>query len=226
MKPASLPEPAEVVEASDGTRIRLELGRELVVVAQAAKSRHFAALPFPTAGLGGYGFVLSPSERWLAFTYYSGQSEEAYHLMTLPDLELRWSLPYVFGESGLGLPRFTPDETKFVTAWAINPGLIVESHAARIHRGELPPDARTSRAHRIEWGRVHVRELATGATQECAMHVQMPVGSVERRDPESWPRLSAAADDWVVVDTGWGDDVRIALPPPTAVLIEGPPPGR
>ncbi|MEO0323367.1 MAG: hypothetical protein AAF447_10450 [Myxococcota bacterium] len=113
-----------------------------------------------------------------------------------------------------------------MTAWAINPGLVVESHAACIHRGELPPDARTSRAHRVEWGCLHVRELATGATHECVMHVRMPAGFVERQEPDCWPRLSAAEDDEVVVATGWGEDVRIALPSPSAVLIEGPAPRR
>lgn len=215
---------AEVVEASDGTLVGLEVGRELVVVAETVTGQHSAVLPFPKAGLGGHGFVLSPSERWLALTYYSGQSEEAYHLLSFPGLELRWSLPYVYGQSGLGLPRFTPDETKFVKTWAIDPGLVIESHEQRIDRGKLPATARTCHAHRVEWGSVHVRELDTGATRECVMHVRMPVGSVQRQDPGYWPRLSATYDDVVELATGWGEDVAIALPPPNAVLIDGPPP--
>ena len=46
---------------------------------------HTFEVPFPSAGYGGGMLMLSPSERYLVFSYYSGQSEEAYILFEIQD---------------------------------------------------------------------------------------------------------------------------------------------
>lgn len=57
MKPTPLPEPADVIEASDGTRIGLELGRKLVVA---------GARPLRTGYLVPQGPSCS-TDTWAAF---------------------------------------------------------------------------------------------------------------------------------------------------------------
>ena len=61
---------------------------------------HTFKVPFPSAGYGGGMLMLSPSERYLVFSYYSGQSEEAYILLEIQDscLEFTYGSDYLYGE--------------------------------------------------------------------------------------------------------------------------------
>ena len=61
---------------------------------------HTFEVPFPSAGYGGGMLMLSPSERYLVFSYYSGQSEEAYILFEIQNscLEFIYSSDYLYGE--------------------------------------------------------------------------------------------------------------------------------
>ena len=61
---------------------------------------HAFEVPFPSAGYGGGILMISPSERYLVFSYYSGQSEEAYILFEIRDtyLELIYGSDYLYGE--------------------------------------------------------------------------------------------------------------------------------
>lgn len=61
---------------------------------------HTAEVPFPSAGYGGGMLMLSPSEQYLVFSYYSGQSEEAYILFKIRDtcLEFIYGSDYLYGE--------------------------------------------------------------------------------------------------------------------------------
>lgn len=219
-------EEAERIEARDGTQIHLELAAAggLRVVAEGSAERKEVVLPYPSGGIGGHRFVLSPSERWLAFAHYSGQSEEAYQLFDYPDLERRWSVNYVFGESGIGMPAFTPDEKCFVTTWATNSGLRIEDLEVRIDSGELEEGARTDRVTMVNWATLHLRRLGSGAVHECSIRVRMPAGSPDFTDPETWPELAGLTNDEVTIAVGWAEDLSLPLPPPDAVILEGPAP--
>lgn len=61
---------------------------------------HTFEVPFPSAGYGGGMLMLSPSERYLVFSFYSGQSEEAYILFEIQDscLEFIYGTDYLYGE--------------------------------------------------------------------------------------------------------------------------------
>lgn len=216
---------ADSIETADGARIRLEIDGTVDIVVESGGEVRRRCLPYPSHGFGGHRFVLSPNERWLAFAFYSGQSEEAYHLLSYPELEVRWSQPYVFGESGLSLPAFTPDGTRLVAAWATNSGLRIESLEERIDGGELKEGSITDSVEVIDWCVLHVRDLASGAIQECAVHVRMPAGSPDYRDPECWPELGRIEDGRVGVRKNWGEELVIQLPPPGKLIIDGPTPG-
>ena len=61
---------------------------------------HTFEVPFPSAGYGGGMLMLSPSEQYLVFSYYSGQSEEAYILFEIQDASLKfiYGSDYLYGE--------------------------------------------------------------------------------------------------------------------------------
>ena len=56
---------------------------------------------YPSAGYGGGSLYLSPSGSYLLFSYYSGQSEEAFSLYRIADdkLEIAFESPYEYGEA-------------------------------------------------------------------------------------------------------------------------------
>src|SRR5215831_21219050 len=105
--------------------VRVEVSNtEIAVVVEAPKGEVLArtAIPYPTAGCGGYEILLSAKERYLAMFLYSGQSEVGYELFYFrPLLRHICSFGYVFGES-LG-PVFSSDECRLGLAWATNPML-------------------------------------------------------------------------------------------------------
>ena len=55
---------------------------------------------YPSGGYGGGFLQISPSESFLLFSYYSGQSQEAFILFRIIDskLEMVFDLPYLCGE--------------------------------------------------------------------------------------------------------------------------------
>lgn len=73
-------------------------------------------LDYPSAGFGGAGWVTSPSGTLLILHYYSGQSEEAFALISLADngLTLIANSGYQFGE--YASYAFSPTEEQLVMA--------------------------------------------------------------------------------------------------------------
>ena len=60
---------------------------------------HFP-IPYPSLGYDGGALYLSPSEKYLLFPYYSGQSEEAFTLFRISDtFELVYQSDYLGGEA-------------------------------------------------------------------------------------------------------------------------------
>jgi hypothetical protein len=61
-------------------------------------------IDYPSGGYGGGSLLLSPSERYLLFSYYSGQCEEAFMLFQINDdvsermLGLVYETGYLYGE--------------------------------------------------------------------------------------------------------------------------------
>ncbi|MDE7423028.1 MAG: hypothetical protein K2N51_04965 [Lachnospiraceae bacterium] len=64
------------------------------------KTIHTFPVPYPLAGYGGGSLLLSLSEQYLLFSYYSGQSEEAYRLFKISNcgLECVYESGYHCGE--------------------------------------------------------------------------------------------------------------------------------
>ena len=61
---------------------------------------HTLEISYPSAGYGGGRLLLSPSKQYLLFSYYSGESEEAYIIFKISDshLESVYHSEYLCGE--------------------------------------------------------------------------------------------------------------------------------
>lgn len=62
---------------------------------------HQLPIPYPSGGYGGGGLLLSQSKKYLLFSYFSGESEEAFLLFQIKDcsLELLYESGYLYGEN-------------------------------------------------------------------------------------------------------------------------------
>lgn len=95
----------------DNKHIRLSDGREIILqdeddiflsFMKHGETQCTVSIPYPDAGYGGGGLLLSPSEQYLAFVYFSGESEEAFTIFRIgqDSLEIEYESEYVYGENG------------------------------------------------------------------------------------------------------------------------------
>jgi len=134
--------------AQNGDRFSLEVGDSITIVRVCGDRREERLeFPYPRAGFGAGALTLSPSERLLLFSYFSGQSEEAYRLIAAePQLQELGSCPYMLGEGASY--AFSPDEKAMLmalpascTPWEVDEleedrsgNLFLEFGLLRIHR--------------------------------------------------------------------------------------------
>ena len=57
--------------------------------------------PYPSGGYGGGSLLLSPSEKYVIFSYFSGQSEEGFALFEIVDSQFKflYDSDYLYGEN-------------------------------------------------------------------------------------------------------------------------------
>lgn len=93
----------------DNKHIRLSDGREIILqdeddifLSLLSHGKTTVSIPYPDAGYGGGGLLLSPSEQYLAFVYFSGESEEAFTIFRIgqDSLEIEYESEYGYGENG------------------------------------------------------------------------------------------------------------------------------
>lgn len=84
-------------------------------------TKHTFSVPYPSAGYGGGPLLLSPSEQYLLFSYFSAQSQEAFRLFKIDNcqLELCFESGYMYGEDANSC--FSSDEKRLLqtlrTGW-------------------------------------------------------------------------------------------------------------
>jgi hypothetical protein len=139
---------ATSVTMQNGDRFSLEVGGSIAIVrVRGDRREERVEFPYPRAGFGEGALTLSSSERLLLFSYFSGQSEEAYRLIaTEPQLQELGSCPYMFGEAASY--AFSPHEKAMLmalpascTPWEVDEleedrsgNLFLEFGLLRIHR--------------------------------------------------------------------------------------------
>lgn len=205
----------EELETQTGARLRVETRGALEVISERALGEtQRVRLPYPQSGYGGHELVLSASERYLALFLWSGQSEVGYELFAYrPTLTHIGSFPYTYGMA-LG-PAFSSDERLFAMAWTTNSGLHVEDEV------ELS-GACTAEACTIAWACVRVQPLPSGPPQTCFIEVRIPAGFPFETDDRYDAIGLVVTEHEVRLRAEWGTAIRIPLPLPPRVVIDGP----
>lgn len=203
------------LETASGATIRVETENALTVIVDGGgQASQRITLPYPDAGYGGHELLLSKDETYLVIWLYSGQSEVGYELFRYrPTLKHIASFPYVGGE-GYG-PAFSSDERFLAMAWTVNFDLQVDDEDALENNV-------TARPYVLAWVEVHLRVLADDTTQTCRVDVRLPKGLHYEGDDGYFPRGLAVSATEVTFRADWGVEVRIPLPLPEVVVVEGP----
>lgn len=205
----------EELETQSGTRLRLETRGALELISERrGVETQRVRLPYPPSGYGGHEIVLSEGERYLALFLWSGQSEVGYELFaSRPTLTHIASFPYTYG-MGLG-PVFSSEERLLAMAWTTNSGLYVEDEV------ELSGD-RTVKPCTLPWARVRIQPLPSGPPQTCHIDVKIPAGFPFETDDRYDALDLVVTEHEVRLRAEWGTAIRIALPLPPLVVIDGP----
>ena len=163
--------------------------------------------PYPDAGFGGGALALSPSERLLLFSYFSGQSEEAYRLIsTEPQLRELGSCPYLFGEAASY--AFSPDEQTMLMALPASCTPWEKDHLQEDRSGNLFLDFGLLRLHRV------VDDVATQHSLRVYFEEAWEPDS-DDYDPDLQPEIDNEGS--VTITLPWG---RVKLAAPISDIVE------
>ena len=94
-------EETKTVFLADGRKIILDDDDDLILsFVSSNKTEDTCTVPYPSGGYGGGSLQLSPSEKYLVFSYFSGESEEAFSLFEIENgrLNLLYDSGYLYGE--------------------------------------------------------------------------------------------------------------------------------
>lgn len=94
-------EETKIVFLSDNRKVVLEDDDDIILsLVSDDKSENRFEVPYPSGGYGGGWLMLSPSENYVVFSYFSAESEEGFCLFQIEDsqLELIYDSGYLYGE--------------------------------------------------------------------------------------------------------------------------------
>ena len=158
---------------------------------------------YPLAGYGGGTLLLSLSEKYLLFSYYSGQSEEAFVLFKIDDygLESVYESGYLCGE----------DARYF---FSNNENLLIQTLPAYIGEWCLEDNVQTDANGKLffEYGEINILDIKKKTLNRHIFHVY-PSGhwNDERAEEEPF-YISDIVDDRILhVMLPWGEK-EFALP--------------
>lgn len=94
-------EETKTVFLADGRKVVLDDDDNLILsLVSNNKTEDTFKVPYPSGGYGGGSLQLSPSEKYLVFSYFSGESEEAFSLLEIKNgrLQFLYDSGYLYGE--------------------------------------------------------------------------------------------------------------------------------
>lgn len=97
-------EEMKTVFLTDGKKIVLDDDNKLILsLVSNNKTEDTYKVPYPSGGYGGGSLQLSPSEKYLVFSYFSGESEEAFSLFEIENarFKLLYDSGYLYGENAM-----------------------------------------------------------------------------------------------------------------------------
>jgi hypothetical protein len=210
------------VTVSNGDRFVLQLpdsggGTNAITLLRERGTREVERLtwPYPTAGLGGGGLTPSPSEKLLLFSCFSGQSEEAYRVISIGSaMRELCACEYRFGEAASY--AFSPDEQVLLMAL---PSTCSEWWLPWDDR-ELQEDEAGRRY--LEFGLIRIQDLRDSSASQHAIRVYPPDSwEPERGDYDADLRPDIDDAGGVTLRVPWGRLV-LTRPIPEVVNVELP----
>ncbi len=79
-----------IVFLSDGRKVVLDDDDDIIIsLVSNNTTEDTFVMSYPSGGYGGGSLQLSPSEKYLIFCYFSGQSEEAFSLLKIENGQLK-----------------------------------------------------------------------------------------------------------------------------------------
>lgn len=90
-----------LVTFADGSKIILQDENDISLsFVSNGKAKDTFQFPYPSGGYGGGSLLLSPSEKYVIFSYFSGESEEGFALFEIVDHQFKflYDSGYLYGE--------------------------------------------------------------------------------------------------------------------------------
>lgn len=129
-------EETKTVFLADGRKIVLDDDDEIILsLVSNNKTEDSFKVAYPFGGYGGGALQLSPSEKYLVFSYFSGESEEAFSLFEIKigGLRFLFDSEYLYGEDAHY--SFVNDEKVLVQA--LRTGFWCKENAETDEKGDL-----------------------------------------------------------------------------------------
>lgn len=193
----------------EGTHLTLSDGREILLqddedISLLLRSKHEViyshSFTCPSGGYGGGTLLLSPSERYLIFSFFSGESEEGFSLFQIEDSRLvpLFDSEYFYGE-GAGY-LFSDDEGVLFQSLLGGFGPWYVEDAYRDEEG----------APYFEYGEINILDVESQSLSRHKFHVYPSEAWEEEIDGPSY--ASEITDGNILhVSMPWGEEL-LTLP--------------
>ena len=165
------------------------------------------SVPYPSCGYGGGTLLLSPTEQYLLFAYYSGESDEAFMLFRIAGdkLELVYESACFFGEDANYC--FNGDENCLMqalrTGWWCADEVEVDEAGKAFY----------------EFGKINVLDIKNGVLTKHSIYVYPSSNWVEDvTDNGAFRLLAVMNDSTVVVSLPWENEEVTLLPDETGKM--------
>lgn len=189
------------VVLKDKREIRLNDDRDIVLsVVFYGETKYTFPVPDPSEGYGGGALFLSLSEEYLLFSYYSGQSEEAFTLFRIEeyDLEPVYESGCLYGEDA---SYIFSNREEFLyqtlrTGWW--------------YADEAETDQNGNQFYKF--GEINILDIKRKTLNRHSIHIYPPIGWKEEAADEGVFQLSKIVNpDALNVMMPWGEET-LALP--------------
>lgn len=159
------------------------------------------SIPNPSSGYGGGSILVSPSQKYLVFSYYSGQSEEAFRLYSISSgLKEVFELDYQFGEAASF--GFNKDESQLIMAFPYSCGEWWELYEDEPH--EVDENGNSY----FEFGEILALKISEKIITQHIIRLTIPENWEPPRNeynPCLYPSFNSNSE--IVVSMPWGDIV-------------------
>lgn len=194
---------------SDGRKIQLQDDSD-IFLSICASHEVIYSFPFscPSGGYGGGTLLLSPSEQYLIFSFFSGESEEGFSLFRIEDsrLVLLFESGYRYGEGASYI--FSDDETVLFQSLLGGFGPWYVEEADQDEEG-VPY---------FEYGEINILDVKSKSLSRHKFHVYpSETWEEEINGPSDISKITGG--DTLHIAMPWGEE-RLTLPLPETIVFK------